>query len=137
LPHIQGQLHLRSYSMCTRRFVIALLTISCRKIWLNISGHWQEWKRTRSSIILSCFHIFPSKLCCLFELCSTFELCCIIFYIFSYCNNYIYFIWCVWFYCVSFQNKSLNWGHVANSPNASGRWACSQPKRLGGRTAVT
>jgi hypothetical protein len=32
LPHIQGQLHLRSSSMCTWRFVIALPMISCRKI---------------------------------------------------------------------------------------------------------
>jgi hypothetical protein len=32
LPHIQGKLHLKSSSMCTRRSVIALLTISCRRI---------------------------------------------------------------------------------------------------------
>jgi hypothetical protein len=32
LPHIQGQLHLRSSSMCTRRFVIALLTIRYKMI---------------------------------------------------------------------------------------------------------
>jgi hypothetical protein len=34
LRHIQEQLHLRSSSMCTRRFVIALLTISYKSILL-------------------------------------------------------------------------------------------------------
>jgi hypothetical protein len=32
--------------------VIVLLTISCRKIWLNISGYWREWKKTWSSFII-------------------------------------------------------------------------------------
>jgi hypothetical protein len=37
--------------------VITLLTISCRGIWLNIIGHWQESFHEMTSFILSCFHL--------------------------------------------------------------------------------
>jgi hypothetical protein len=56
-----GHLHLRISSICTKKFVIALLLISYRRIWLNIIGHWQKWKKTWSSFISSYFHTFPFK----------------------------------------------------------------------------
>jgi hypothetical protein len=43
--------------------VIALLMIWCKRMRLNISGHWREWKKRWSSFISSCFHMFYFELC--------------------------------------------------------------------------
>jgi hypothetical protein len=52
--------------MCTKIFVIALLMINCRRIWSNISGHWQEWHET-PVVISSYFHLFSVELYCQFN----------------------------------------------------------------------
>jgi hypothetical protein len=135
LPHIQGQLHFKTFSMCIKRFVITILIINCRRIWSNISEHWQKYQETPSSIS-SCSHMFSNYVV---NLNYAVNLNMLLIYTMLYYLNYvvninIYLIYFSIHIIVRFWLITKNYckakKRAVGCLNASSGWVCSRPKRV-------